>query len=102
MDCVGDCHEYSMLKIGPQEVQQTFRGFVKASDQEHALVFGVPSLMDAMRSKNEIHMDGTFKVVPKLTYQLLSIGFISHDHFIPALHILMSKKTDKLYVANFC
>ena len=98
---LGECQEYATLTIGPQEVQTTFKGLVKASDNEHALVFGMPSLMAEMQSKSEIHMDGTFQVVPKLAYQLLSIGFISHDHFIPALHILMTKKTEKLYVAVF-
>lgn len=99
--CVGECEQFATLTIGPQEIQNTFRGFVAASDQEQALIFGVPSLMADIQSKSEVHMDGTFKVVPRLSYQLLSIGYISSDHFIPALHILMTKKTDKLYVAVF-
>lgn len=74
---------------------------MKASDNEQALIFGVPSLMEEMQSKGELHLDGTFKVVPKLAYQLLSIGFVAHDNFIPAVHILMTKKTQKLYVSVF-
>jgi hypothetical protein len=95
----GDCSDYAMLTIGTDEPQMTFRGFVEGGVGEHALIFAIPTLVTQMESKSEIHVDGTFKVVPKLAYQLLTVGYMSNDHFVPALHALMTKKTERLYVA---
>ena len=44
-----------------------------------------------------IQFDGTFKVVPKLFLQLFSIFIELNGHTLPALHILMTRQTEKLY-----
>lgn len=44
-------------------------------------------------------MDGTFKIVPTVAYQLLTLGYISHDYFVPVLYVLMTKKSQALYAS---
>ena len=45
----------------------------------------------------ELQADATFYVVPKQFYQLLNIFLQYKSISLPAIHILMSKKTGTLY-----
>ena len=42
-----------------------------------------------------IHLDATFKVVPRLFYQLVTIYTRVRGHAIPAFHILMTAKNEQ-------
>ena len=45
----------------------------------------------------EFFIDGTFKVVPEIFYQLFVIHANYRDHIIPVAFILLSGKTGQLY-----
>ena len=47
--------------------------------------------------QTELQADATFYVVPKQFYQLLNVFLKYKSHSLPAIHILMSKKTGTLY-----
>ena len=66
---------------------------------EIALVYATDLLISKLIVVETIHFDVTFKVVPHLFYQLLTIFIQYKGHAIPALHILMTNKTEQLYVA---
>lgn len=60
-----------------------FQGLVRGDDNSESLIFSsVPFLRKVARFSNEIHADGTFKVVPPAigAYQLLSIHAMAFDH----------------------
>ena len=46
-----------------------------------------------------MHFDATFDVVPRIFYQLLTLFIRVKRHAIPALHILMTSKSEHLYTA---
>jgi hypothetical protein len=48
-----------------------------------------------------IYMDATFKVVPRLFYQLFTIFVNISGYVFPALFVLMTRKTTALYAAVF-
>ena len=46
-----------------------------------------------------IHCDATFSICPPFFYQLLVIHMEIQDHVLPAVYMLMTKKTKSLYIA---
>ena len=61
------------------------------------MIFGSVRMLDTLKESTDIQYDATFKVVPKLFFQLFTI-FVGIDrHVLPALHILMTNKSEKLY-----
>ena len=45
-----------------------------------------------------IQFDGTFKLIPRIFLQLFTIFIEFNGHTLTALHILMNRKTEQLYV----
>ena len=64
-----------------------------------AFVFGSNHMIDMLKDTSDTQFDGTFKVVPRLFYQLFTIFINVKSHSLPGLHILMTGKTEKLYRA---
>ena len=57
----------------------TFREHITTNAGE-ALIFATRKMLGAMDTENGYwHCDATFKVCPRLVYQLLTIGFIEMD-----------------------
>ena len=56
-------------------------------------------MVNCLRNTTDIQFNATFKVVPRLFYQLLTIFIHFRGHTLPALHILMTRKTERLYEA---
>ena len=52
-----------------------------------------------LKESTNIQFDATFKAVPRLFYQLFTIFDSINHHALPALHILMTNKSEKLYSA---
>ncbi|XP_052129231.1 uncharacterized protein LOC127750786 [Frankliniella occidentalis] len=54
---------------------------------------------EALVEATDIHLDGHFKMVPGIpgTYQLLTIMAVSYDIVVPAVSILMTRKTQEAY-----
>ena len=64
-----------------------------------AVIWGSSQMVNFLRNAEEIQFDATFKVVPRLFYQLFTIFIHFRGHAFPVLHILMNRKTEKLYEA---
>ena len=54
-----------------------------------------------MKSATEVYFDATFKVVPGLYYQLLTVFAPCGDAAFPVMYALMTRKTRALYRAVF-
>ena len=66
---------------------------------ETAVVFATDLMISKLIDDQTIHFDATFKVVPRLFYQLFTIFISYKGHAIPAIHILMTAKSEQLYRA---
>ena len=63
------------------------------------MIFGSVRMLDSLKESTDMQYDATFKVVPKLFFQLFTIFVSINRHVLPALHILMTNKSEKLYNA---
>ena len=68
-----------------------------ANDQQRMLIFTTTELKEMFRSAKDIFMDGTFKIVPNLFYQLYTIHFFHNGLLVPGFYILLTGKTQELY-----
>ena len=66
-------------------------------NDEVAVIWGSEQMINNLRNSSDKQFDATFKVVPKLFYQLFTIFINFKDHTLPALHVLMIRKTERLY-----
>ena len=64
-----------------------------------AIIFGSVRMVRFLKESTNIQFDATFKAVPRLFYQLFTISVSINHHALPALHILMTNKSEKLYNA---
>ena len=62
-----------------------------------AVIFGSVRMINQLPDPTYIQFDGTFKVVPKFFLQLFPILIELNGHTLPALHIFMTRKTEKLF-----
>ena len=68
-------------------------------DNGTAVVFATELMLSKVKEVDIIYFDATFKVVPRLFYQLMTSFIRFKRHTIPAIHILMSRKNEQLYKA---
>ena len=61
------------------------------------MIFGSVRMLDSLKESTDIWYKATFKVVPKLFFQLFTIFVSINRHVLPALHILMTNNSEKLY-----
>ena len=64
-----------------------------------ATLFWSNLMFESLKNSDAINFDTTFYVVPKLFYQLFTIFLQEGHHSLPAIHVLMSKKSESLYDA---
>ena len=91
----------SLLEICDEEFKVYHEFSIQGNDQsEVAIGFMGPKWKTAFQSDaNEslVQADATFYVVPRQFYQLLNIFLQYKTYPLPAIHILMTKKTRTLY-----
>ena len=95
------------LPVSPEEFDQLltnspyskFHRLTIRNCDEKALVFASDLMLLKLKEAEIIHFDATFDVVPRIFYQLLTIFIRVKGHAIPALHILMTSKSEHLYTA---
>jgi hypothetical protein len=75
------------------------QGSTNSADGGIAIFFAHPEMLQQLKEAGTWCMDGTFKTVPGVFYQLLTVGFIKFDTFWPAVYILLNRKTGALYKA---
>ena len=94
--------EAFQAKILQSRFIDCFRGSVTLAENEGTAVIFISDLMmtQLVNAKN-INYDATFFVVPKNFYQLFTIFFHHDGHSFPCIHVLMSRKTETLYIAVF-
>jgi len=64
-------------------------------------VFASPKQLQVLQTGSDIYFDATFKVVPGLYYQLLTVFVPYADSAFPIFFALMSRNTEALYVTVF-
>ncbi len=72
-----------------------------ANEDGAAGIYFNDEIKENISSSSQVAFDGTFWVVPALFYQLFTVFLVSGRNFIPAIHILMTAKTERLYEACF-
>ena len=64
-----------------------------------AFIFFSDETMTILAEISDISFDGTFYTVPKQFYQLWTIFIVVNQHVIPAIHCLLTGKSQELYEA---
>ena len=64
-----------------------------------AFIFFSDETMTILAEISDISFDGTFYTVPKQFYQLWTIFIVVNQHVIPAIHYLLTGKSQELYEA---
>ena len=64
---------------------------------DRAFIFFSNELIPMLVDVSEICFDGTFFTVPMQFYQLWTIFIVVNQHVIPAIHCLLTGKSEQLY-----
>ena len=64
-----------------------------------AVIFYSETMMNLLPEITDIQFDGTFYTVPVKFYQLWTIFVVVDRYTLPAIHYLMTSKSQKLYIA---
>jgi hypothetical protein len=78
-----------------------YRGVVETAQDGTALIFASSKQLQVLQPATDVYFDATFKVVPTIYYQLLTVFVPYADSAFPVLFALMSRKTEALYVRVF-
>ena len=82
-------------------IPELFKNFIRfdsgQNDHERIILFGDPEMLHVLETSNFWLADGTFKVTPKMFYQLYSIH-VSLSGIAPAcIYAFLPNKTEKTY-----
>ena len=67
-------------------------------DEERILIFGTERTVNLLHAADHWYMDGTFKIVPELFFQLYTIhGSTNAGFIVPCLFVLLPNKTGGTY-----
>lgn len=61
------------------------------------MIFASDEQVDILQDAEEFLVDGTFKVVPEVFYQLYIIHGIFRDHAVPLIYALLRRKNVQTY-----
>ena len=61
------------------------------------LIFATDASLQLLASSNHWFMDGTFKIVPELFFQLYTVHVLHNGHTIPCLYALLPRKEEATY-----
>ncbi|CAF1609892.1 unnamed protein product [Didymodactylos carnosus] len=61
------------------------------------LIFASSEQLDILQSCDDFLVDGTFKVVPEIFYQLYVVHAIYRGHVVPVIYSLLSRKNSDTY-----
>lgn len=68
-----------------------------ASGEDRILIFAIDEQFDILQDTEDFLVDGTFKVVPEIFYQLFIIHGVFRDHVIPLIYALLRRKDAATY-----
>ncbi|CAF0954419.1 unnamed protein product [Adineta steineri] len=66
-------------------------------NSDRMLIFFTDEQRDIMENATDFFIDGTFKVVPEIFFQLFVIHALYRDHIFPVLFVLLPGKSGKIY-----
>ena len=78
-----------------------YRGVADAAHDGTALVFASAKQLQVLQGASDVYFDATFKVVPSVFNQLLTVFVPYADSAFPVFFALMSRKTAALYAKVF-
>ncbi|CAF3718789.1 unnamed protein product [Rotaria socialis] len=64
---------------------------------DRILIFASDEQLNILQNAREFIVDGTFKVVPEIFYQLYIIHSVHRDHVIPVIYVLLHRKNADTY-----
>ena len=70
-------------------------------DNERFFIFGTESSLDVLANSAHVFMDGTFKIVPELFFQLYSIHAMTPNGVFPCAYALLPNKIRRTYQRLF-
>lgn len=84
-----------------QDGSPFYRGLADSQDSSSATVFASNDQLQLLKTSTHIYFDATFKVVPALYFQLLTLFVSVGDTAFPVLYALMTHKTTAAYRTVF-
>ena len=70
-------------------------------DPNRILIFGTERTLNLIKDSQHWFMDGTFKVVPELFFQLYTVQALVTGSIVPCLYVLLPNKTQITYCRLF-
>ncbi|CAF4876136.1 unnamed protein product [Rotaria socialis] len=70
---------------------------VTGPGDDRILIFASDEQLNILQNAREFIVDGTFKVVPEIFYQLYIIHSVHRDHVIPVIYVLLHRKNADTY-----
>jgi len=64
---------------------------------DRILIFASDEQVDILQNTEEFLVDGTFKIVPQIFYQLYIIHGVFRDHVVPLIYALLRRKNTQTY-----
>ena len=64
---------------------------------ERILIFASPEQLQILQTSIDFLVDGTFKVVPEVFYQLYIVHAVYRQHVVPVIYALLKRKNDDTY-----
>ena len=68
---------------------RTFLKFDSGSIDQRILIFSTNKQLKMLQNANYIYLEGTFKVVPELYFQLYTVHVTYLNHILPAVYVLL-------------
>ena len=65
--------------------------------EDRILIYAGPDQLKVLQESKDFLVDGTFKVVPEVFYQLFIIHAVYRDHVVPVVYALLRKKNADTY-----
>lgn len=66
-------------------------------DDERLLIFATPTGLNTLSASSHWFVDGTFKVVPQIFFQIYSVHALVADNVIPCVFALLPNKSQRSY-----
>ena len=64
---------------------------------ERILIFASPEQLQILQTSNDFLVDGMFKVVPEVFYQLYIVHAVYRQHVVSVIYALLKRKNDETY-----
>lgn len=64
---------------------------------DRILIFASPEQLQVLQAADDFLVDGTFKVVPEIFYQLFIIHAVYRQHTVPVVYALLRRKNTETY-----